>query len=123
MLACLLLSPMLSSCSDSQVNETLWIQVLTFLGDTTSCHIPWSFGSYNLTVPSSAIFSEPYVFSLAFYDIVHVELSVSHVENLYDRVMEFGLKDKSNVFRNCLTYLSSSCWIRMELSVLVTVLF
>lgn len=34
------------------------------------------------------------MFSQACYDIFHVELSVSHVENLYDRVMEFGLKDK-----------------------------
>lgn len=37
------------------------------------------------------------MFSQAFHDIFYVELSVSHVESLYDGVMEFGFKGKSSL--------------------------
>lgn len=46
------------------------------------------------------------MFSEPLYEIFHAELmSVSHLENLYGRVVEFGLKFKSKFSSKCWAYL------------------
>lgn len=50
-------------------------------------------------------------------------ISVSHGEDLYDKVMESELKCKSKVSSKCCTAKGSSHWIIMELPVFLNILF
>ena len=47
------------SCSGSHTLEACWVPFLSFLRDTVSKQISYSPGSYTLSIPSSAMSSEP----------------------------------------------------------------
>lgn len=50
-----LLSP---SRLGGSVDETIWVKLLTVIGDTLSQQTPFSSGSYTLSIPSSENFPE-----------------------------------------------------------------
>jgi hypothetical protein len=68
-LACLLISSRFSSHLVNHIAETLWIQLLTLLGDTPLEQTPWSFASSGLPVASSQC-------SLSLGLVVFVDVSV-----------------------------------------------
>lgn len=96
-LECPLLS-LFSSFSGSQVNETAWLQLLSFLGDTISQQTPRSPDSQDLSTHTFAVFPEPQVWEF-FCPCIHWNWTPHYALRLVVDVHN-GLHNKPSALRH-----------------------